>query len=107
MKLYEIEGKLRLVVRDPSTGKSGEIPYRKILTKEQADVMETDPDMILQFCHYLSDLRKEGGLPPFAIRADLTVSVNGSPPRRVIDPGVDLTSERRTLWPYAWIYPLH
>jgi hypothetical protein len=69
--------------------------------------MAGNPDMILQFVHFLDDLYKqEKGYesPEFTVRNN--VSLNGRDHQEMIEPGVDLTLEKRSLQPYDWIMPL-
>ena len=76
------------------------------LTDAQARQMAYQPDMILEFAHYLqTDLRNQG-IPDAAVRAEAYVSLNGRPSQLLIDPTVDLTKETNSIWPKPWILPL-
>jgi hypothetical protein len=56
------------------------------------------PDSILQFAHFLKS--RYGDVKIFA---SSRVSVNGKPPREMIDSRVDLAREERKLATYRWI----
>ena len=64
------------------------------------------PDMLIQYAHHLGRrIGRERGRA-VEIRADAVASLNGRPPQRLIDPTIDLTTRRRSLWPADWIVPL-
>ncbi len=68
--------------------------------------MATHPDMILQFSHYLAELKRREGYENVEVRANVMASLNGRRPQMLIDPTVDLTKERISLLPARWILPL-
>ncbi|HEX5661088.1 MAG TPA: HTTM domain-containing protein, partial [Polyangiales bacterium] len=72
---------------------------RKYLTQAQDKMMATQPDMILQFAHFLAQRHDA------AVYADVWVSLNGRQAARLIDPGVDLARETDTLANKPWILP--
>lgn len=75
-----------------------------ISKKQKADLLG-NPDMILQFAHYLRDeYRKKGS--EVSVYASSRVSLNGRPKLELIESGTDLAQEERTIAPYTWVRPL-
>jgi hypothetical protein len=64
--------------------------------------MSTQPDMMLAFAHELARRERAKGRDVGGC-ADAWVTLNGRPPARLIDPGVDLARELDGLAPKAWI----
>lgn len=54
--------------------------------------MGGQPDLILQFAHFLRDDFARRGYGAVSVRADALVSLNGRPMARLIDPEVDLAA---------------
>jgi hypothetical protein len=69
--------------------------------------MSGQPDMILQFAHYLAEKAQREGRPGVQVHANVTASLNGRDPQVLIDPQVDLAATPRNLRHSAWIVPLH
>lgn len=78
---------------------------REILTPLQLRMMQTQPDMVLAFAHYLRDRWAQEGRGDVEVRVDAWVSLNGRPRRRFIDPTVDLGAIEDGLAPYDWVLP--
>lgn len=79
---------------------------REALTPLQYKMMSTQPDMIQQFARHLKRRFERQGHRQVRVYADAWASLNGRPRQRLIDPGVDLGSAPRSLWPKSWILPL-
>jgi len=99
-------------VTDPKGGRKREFPSERlrdnILTGRQFRKMSSNPDMIVQFSHFLAERFRKKGFPDGEIRARVNVSLNGRPYQLLIDPEVDLAKVKRRLWPPApWILPLN
>jgi vitamin K-dependent gamma-carboxylase len=60
--------------------------------------------MIPAFAHELARRERRAGRD-VAVYADVFAVLNGRPPRRLIDPNVDLARESDGLTPKAWILP--
>jgi vitamin K-dependent gamma-carboxylase len=102
--LIEKTGSAEFNVVDRKTGQRKTVFPRSILTRAQTKAMATQPDMILAFAHELSRRERRAGRD-VAVYADVSAVLNGRPPRRLIDPHVDLTRERDGLAPKTWILP--
>lgn len=75
------------------------------LTRKQLGAISSKPDMIWQFAQRLKkEYNKEG--KEVQVFVDASVRVNGRPPRRFIDPKVDLANEKwQHFKHHDWILP--
>lgn len=103
--LMEKAGYTVFRVQDPDSGKSWEVANWDYLTPNQEKMMATQPDMMLQFAHFLEEEYQKEGMENVMITADAFVSLNGRRSRRFIDPEVDLTTIERGFAPKQWILP--
>ena len=76
------------------------------LTLHQLRKMGGDPDMILEFARFLKSVYEKKGYEKVEVYALAMVSLNGRPLQPLIDPGVNLAEEKRSLCHYPWIMPL-
>ena len=76
------------------------------LTPQQEKMMSTQPDMILQFAHYLKRVYEQKGFEDPIINCNSKVSLNGKRSRPFIDPEVDLAKQKRGFQHKDWILPL-
>lgn len=103
--LMEKAGYAIFHITDPSTGNTWEMYPKDYLTPMQEKQMATQPDMILQFAHFLEkELQKQGIQNP-EIRAEVYVSLNGQGSQPFINPQVDLTEVQDSFQPKSWILP--
>ena len=108
MKLRDKKGFADFMIRDPVSGKSWYVEPESYLVKKQTRKMATQPDMILQFAHYLQEKwKREYGLKDVEIRVNNYVSLNGREPAPLVNPSIDLTTVTRSLKHATWILPLH
>jgi hypothetical protein len=105
--LMEKAGKVFFHVTDPDTGRHGEAMMDNVLTPFQEKMMSTQPDMILQFAHYLKKKYQAQGIPNPKITAEAYVTLNGSGSRLFLDSTVDLTKEHDSFKHKAWILPFN
>lgn len=103
--LMEKMGVCYFYVSNPATGWKTEINNRDYLTAQQEKMMSTQPDMILQFAHYLGTVYHVKGIPNPEVRVLSYVALNGRPSRLFIDPKVDLMKETDSFKPKRWILP--
>jgi len=89
--LMEKSGYVIFHVKDRKTGREGDVMPEDFLTPVQVKMMSTQPDMILQFAHFLEQHFAEKG-NEVEVRAESYVTLNGSGSRPFIDPSVDLTT---------------
>lgn len=101
--LMEKTGSVDARVTEPSTGRRWVVPPTAYLTRYQARMMSTQPDMILQFAHMVADDFRARGVRDPEVRIDAVASLNGRRRARLIDPTVDLARETDGLAPRPWI----
>lgn len=80
---------------------------KKYLKPWQYKQMSTQPDMILEFAHYLAKLYGQRGHPHVKIYADTLTSLHGSLPSPLINPDIDLVNVRDSILPKPWIMPMN
>ena len=93
------------VVKD-KTGKIAEVRNRIYLTPQQEKQMSTQPDMILQFAHFLAkEYETKYGFVNPEVYADSYAALNGHPSRPFINNKIDLAKEDINFAPKKWILP--
>lgn len=101
--LMEKGGTAFFYVRDSATGKESEVDNSTYLTYQQQKMMCTQPDMILQFAHFLAvEYKKKGYVNP-QVRTESYVTLNGSGSRPFINSSVDLSKEKESFVSKNWI----
>ncbi len=103
--LMEKAGLVTFYVKDPASGREGEADHNMYLTPNQEKMMSTQPDMILQFAHFLEEQYKKEGIKDPQVRAECYVTVNGRGSRLYLDPTIDLTQQKESFRHKAWILP--
>lgn len=100
--LMEKAGTATFYVKDTKTGREGAVPNRKFLNDDQEKQMAMQPDLILQYAHFLRDYYATKGVHNPSVRAKIEVTMNARPSRLLIDPQVDLSKIedgwRRKKW---------
>jgi hypothetical protein len=112
--LMHKEGHAVFYLKDHKTGRTSEIDNSNYLTQTQEDQMATQPDMILQYAHYLAD-KFDGKTLNYneqifkiekpAIHAEIYVSLNSRPSKLFVDKEHDLTKLKYNLFHREWIEP--
>ena len=90
-------------ITDPTTGSTWQVHPSRVLSDWQAEQADVRPDLIHATAHLLAQYYRDEGKSDVEVRADVWVSMNGRPPRRMVDPAVDLAALPRTLAPSKWI----
>ncbi|HEY0245205.1 MAG TPA: HTTM domain-containing protein [Mucilaginibacter sp.] len=103
--LIEKDGYIEFYVEDKTTGERYIEYPKKYLTPLQERMMDTQPDMILQYAHFLADKYWDKLGHPVAVYADDYVSLNQRPGQTYIDPKVDLSKEKDSFAAKKWILP--
>lgn len=101
--LMEKNGSLEYVVRVKETGREFMVKPSEFLTPRQVYQMSFQPDMILQFAHYLHTHYLESGVGDTEIRANCYVSLNGRSSRLLVDPETDLATRKAGWNSKEWI----
>jgi hypothetical protein len=101
--LMEKAGTATFFVKDIKTGREGVVNNADFLCAHQEKQMAMQPDLVLQFAHFLAKHYREKGVSGPAVRAEVYVTLNAQPSRLLIDPNLDLT-KIRDGWPHkTWI----
>lgn len=105
MMLRRKRATLVLTATDPATGRRWALDPADDLRDFQLDKLREFPDMMVQYAHHKRDQLRALGIRDPIITADWQCSLNGAPPRPVVDPAVNLAVEENSLWPARWILP--
>lgn len=101
--LIEKTGIAFFTVKDTTLGESIKINNQDYLTPLQEKMMSTQPDMILQFAHFLANTYQPKGLREPAVFVESYVSLNGRGSQLFINPHTNLAKERESFAPKQWI----
>jgi len=110
--LMHKEGLATFYIHDPKTKGEIEIVNSTYLTKRQEEQMSTQPDMIIQYAHFLKmkfqDTTLQIGTTKYrvlnpSIHADVFVVLNGRPAQKMIDKSIDLSEKKYNLQHRAWL----
>lgn len=106
--LMEKGGTTFFYVKNPSTGKKFEVNNAQFLTPYQERMMETQPDMIVQYAHILHDAYEKQGIKNPEVTVQCYVTLNGIGSQLYIDSTVNLANEKETLFGHnKWILPFN
>lgn len=103
--LMEKSGNTFFYVKEPGTGKKYEVNNAEFLTPLQEKMMSTQPDMVVQYAHYLKMVYAQRGIQQPQVYAEGYVALNGRPSTSYIDTTVDLASQTMGWQRYTWILP--
>jgi hypothetical protein len=98
---------LRFVLKDPDSGKEGDINYQTMVNNVQMQAMLYDPRMIRSFAQWIQLQGVKNGLPNAQVYAKIKFSLNGRPPHYFVNPDVDMV--RVPYSPYQvldWVMPI-
>ena len=104
--LIEKAGYTSFKVVDNLTGNSELVNNNLYLTKFQEKQMSFQPDMIIEYAHYLADVYSDRGFGDISVYADSYVTLNGRPSQKFINPEIDLIKQKRGFKNKDWILPL-
>lgn len=103
--LMEKSGSITYFLTDPSSKRKISIDHAQYLTPTQEKQLATQPDLILQFAHYLRDKLEKKGIENPIITATAFVTLNNSGSRLFIDPELNLSEVQDSFSPKKWILP--
>ncbi len=104
--LMEKAGTATFFVKDSRTGREGEAFNSDFLNAHQEKQMAMQPDMILQYAHFLGDHYAKQGVHNPQVRAEVHVTLNGRPSQLLIDSTVNLMTIRDG-WKHKWWINAH
>jgi hypothetical protein len=101
--LMEKSGTTFFYVKLPSTGRKFQVNNSDFLTPYQERMMETQPDMMLQYAHILKQYYSNNGAAP-EVTVESYVSLNGTGSRLYIDSTINLANEKESWFAHKqWI----
>jgi hypothetical protein len=103
--LVEKIGYTNFKVVNKTSGRSFYVRNGHFLTDLQIKQMSFQPDMILEYAHYLGDHFKSQGHKNIGIYAESYVSLNGRSNQQFIDPEIDLLMQKESFKHKHWIKP--
>jgi hypothetical protein len=104
--LMEKSGATFFYVKDLDTGRKFQVDNAAFLTGYQERMMETQPDMMVQYAHILQREYQQQGIAHPKITVESYVALNGNGSRLYIDSTVNLAAEKETWFGHKkWILP--
>ena len=104
LMLVENEGFATFTVRDKYSDRFWVVDNSEYLSPYQIKRMSVQPEHIRQFAHYLSDVyAKKYLIRNPVVNADVFVTLNGRPSKRLIDPKVNLAEIKDSWQQKTWI----
>ena len=114
--LIEKAGYAQFFIHEPLKDRKMIIENRKYLTAQQEKMMATQPDMILQYAHFISEVYKDSIIteyngevinlgPKPKVTAKVEVSLFNKGSRLFIDENIDLSNVERGFSNKKWILP--
>lgn len=89
--LMEKNGDAEFIVFDKHSSQTWVVKKKDHLTVQQERMVNTQPDMILQFAHYLKSVYESKYNTEVGVKVQAYVALNGRSSQLLIDPTVDLT----------------
>ena len=102
--LFEKSVSTTIIDTDAHSGKAGIVLNSEFLNRHQEKQMAMQPDMIVQFAHFLGDYYRREGMMIAAVRAEVYATLNGRPSRLLIDPNINLLECSDDFSEKQWIY---
>ncbi len=103
--LMEKAGTAFFYVREKSTGKEIEVSNSDYLTPMQEKMMATQPDMLIDYAHFLKKEFLKKGIRQPEIVVESYVTLNGKASRLIVDKTTDLSLEEDNFKPKKWVLP--
>jgi hypothetical protein len=103
--LMEKAGTATFYVKDQATGREGQVLNSDFLGEHQEKQMAMQPDLILQYAHFLADHYRKKGIKKPSVRAEVYVTLNGRASQLYFDPQLDLTKLTDDWTHKTWLSP--
>ena len=103
--LMEKAGYANFKILDAKSGKRFYVDNSDFLTAQQEKMMSTQPDMILQYAHFLGNHFRSQGHENLEIYVESYVALNGKKSRLFIDPERNLMDIEEGFGHKDWILP--
>lgn len=105
--LMEKSGSAIFYVKDGEKGKEGIVNNADFLNSHQEKQMAMQPDMILEFAHYLGRYYSQQGMKNPIVRTETYVSLNGKRSQLLIQPEINLLTLNENMQSKDWLLPFH
>jgi len=99
----EKAGYANFKIVDGETGNRFYVDNTDFLTAQQEKMMSTQPDMILEYAHFLGDKFEKDGHQNIEIYVESYAALNGRSSMPFINPEVDLMKEKEGFQHKDWI----
>ena len=106
MMLVNRKARSYFYVTDPNNGRTHQVRPEEFLTRRQSATLAYQPDLPLQFAHYLASAIPRTGPNPLKVEARILLSIHGRKPELFLNPNVDLTNEERSVGRPPWLLPI-
>ncbi len=103
--LMEKAGTAFFYVREKSTGKEMEVSNCDYLTPMQEKMVATQPDMLINYAHFLKKEFQSKGISDPEILVESYITLNGKASQLIVDKKTVLSEEVDNLKPKKWIIP--
>jgi hypothetical protein len=103
--LMEKAGYATFYVKDGDNGKEGIVINSEFLNEHQEKQMAMQPDMILEFAHFLGKHYQSQGMNDPRVRVEAYATLNGSRSKLLVNPEVNLLAYRESMKPKTWLMP--
>lgn len=103
--LMEKAGTAFFYVREKTSGKEIEISNSDYLTPMQEKMMATQPDMLIDYAHFLKQEFQAKGFHDPEIVVESYVTLNGKASQLIVDKQTDLGREEDNFKPKTWVLP--
>lgn len=101
--LMEKAGTATFFVKDTCNGKEGVVLNSEFLNDHQEKQMAMQPDMILQYAHFLAQEYEKRGLCDPEVRAEVWITLNGKSGKLLFDPTLVLNHLQDSWKPKTWL----
>ncbi len=102
--LMEKAGTATFYVRDGMDGREGVVFNADFLNPHQEKQMAMQPDMIVQFAHFLGEHFRQGGMSDPRVRAEVYVTLNGAPSKLLFPDTLNLLTVTDGWAPKTWLH---
>jgi len=103
--LMEKAGTALFTVEDTISHKKSMVFNNEHLTYMQEKMMSTQPDMLVDYAHYLKEVYLAKGYKNPIVKAEVYVTLNGSGSKPFINPEVNLAEEKNSMFESkTWVY---
>jgi hypothetical protein len=102
--LMEKAGTATFYIKDKTSGKEGMVYNGDFLNDHQEKQMAMQPDMILQYAHFLGNVYGQSNPDSMAVRAEVYVTLNGKPSQLLFDDQLNLLELKDSFLPKTWLY---